>query len=107
MALSLPIFSRAPRPHAELAFEFPRRQTRTVRIASLLPSATETLFALGLGDSIVGVTHECDFPPEAAKKLPLICPRVDPAAALAELDRQVRELMSRGESIVSSDGWGC
>src|SRR4030088_1864653 len=37
-----------------------------MRIVSLLPSATETLFALGLGDQVVGVTHECDFPPEGA-----------------------------------------
>jgi iron complex transport system substrate-binding protein len=37
-----------------------------VRIVSLLPSATEALFALGLGDQVVAVTHECDFPPEAA-----------------------------------------
>lgn len=38
-----------------------------MRIVSLLPSATEFLFALGLGPEIVGVTHECDFPPEAAE----------------------------------------
>lgn len=37
-----------------------------MRIVSLLPSATETLFALGLGNQVVAVTHECDFPPEAA-----------------------------------------
>jgi iron complex transport system substrate-binding protein len=36
-----------------------------VRIVSLLPSATEIVFALGLGDELVGVTHECDYPPEA------------------------------------------
>lgn len=36
-----------------------------MRIVSLLPSATESLFALGLGDRLVAVTHECDFPPEA------------------------------------------
>src|SRR5207249_2393852 len=36
-----------------------------MRIVSLLPSATEALFALGLGDRLVAVTHECDFPPEA------------------------------------------
>ena len=36
-----------------------------LRIVSLLPSATETLFALGLGDSVVARTHECDWPPEA------------------------------------------
>jgi iron complex transport system substrate-binding protein len=39
-----------------------------MRIVSLLPSATETLFALGLGDQVVAVTHECDYPPEAASR---------------------------------------
>jgi hypothetical protein len=39
---------------------------RGVRIASLVPSSTEMLFALGLGGQTVGVTHECDFPPAAA-----------------------------------------
>jgi iron complex transport system substrate-binding protein len=42
-----------------------------VRIVSLLPSATETLFALGVGDQLVAVTHECDYPPEAAS-LPIV-----------------------------------
>lgn len=74
-----------------------------MRICSLLPSGTEILFALGLGDSVVGVTHECDFPPEAAKKPPLIRPRVDPQALPAEIDRQVVDLVSRGESIYSVD----
>jgi iron complex transport system substrate-binding protein len=74
-----------------------------VLICSLLPSATEILFALGLGDSVVGVTHECDFPPEAARKPPLIRSRVDPQALPAVIDRQVTELVSRGESIYSVD----
>jgi iron complex transport system substrate-binding protein len=42
-----------------------------MRIVSLLPSATEALFALGLGDQLVAVTHECDYPPEAAA-LPIV-----------------------------------
>ena len=42
-----------------------------MRIVSLLPSATEALFALGLGDQVVAVTHECDYPPEAAA-LPVV-----------------------------------
>ena len=42
-----------------------------MRIVSLLPSATETVFALGLGDQLVAVTHECDYPPEAAL-LPIV-----------------------------------
>jgi iron complex transport system substrate-binding protein len=75
----------------------------SMRIVSLLPSATEILYALGLGDSIVGVTHECDFPPAAATKPPLIKPRVDPHAAPAEIDRQVSELVQRGESVYSVD----
>lgn len=70
-----------------------------MRICSLLPSATEVLFALGLGDSVAGVTHECDFPPEAAGKPALIRPRVDPNAKSDDLDGSVRELMSRGESL--------
>jgi iron complex transport system substrate-binding protein len=74
-----------------------------MRIVSLLPSATEILYALGLGDSVAGVTHECDFPPEAARKPALIKPRVDPHASPAEIDRQVSELVRRGESIYAVD----
>jgi iron complex transport system substrate-binding protein len=74
-----------------------------VRICSLLPSATEILYALGLRDSVVGVTHECDYPPEAAKKPPLIRPRVDPQAAPARIDQEVMDLVSRGESIYAVD----
>ncbi len=74
-----------------------------MRICSLLPSATEILYALGLGDAVVGVTHECDYPPEAAKKPPLIRPRVDPQAPPAAIDQEVTELVSRGESIYAVD----
>src|SRR5262244_2471906 len=45
--------------------------TSTSKICSLLPSATEIVFALGLGDRLVAVTHECDFPVEATR-LPII-----------------------------------
>jgi iron complex transport system substrate-binding protein len=74
-----------------------------MRICSLLPSATEILYALGVGGSVAGVTHECDFPPEAANKPALIRPRVDPQAVPAELDRQVSDLVARGESIYALD----
>lgn len=74
-----------------------------MRICSLLPSATEILYALGLGDSVVGVTHECDYPPDAAKKPPLIRPRVDPQASPAAIDREVAQLVSCGESIYAVD----
>jgi iron complex transport system substrate-binding protein len=74
-----------------------------MRIVSLIPAATEILYAIGAGDSVVGVTHECDFPPEAARKPALIRPRVDPSAPPAEIDRQVRDLVERGESVYAID----
>src|SRR5262245_23346551 len=43
-------------------------EARRMKICSLLPSSTEILYSLGLGDQIVAVTHECDFPPEASTK---------------------------------------
>ena len=90
--------------------EEPRRQgtalhdkLRNMRICTLLPSATEILFALGLGDQIVGVSHECDFPPEARTKPVVIKSRVSRAASASEIDRQVREFLARGESLYSVD----
>ena len=49
-----------------------------MRICSLLPSATEIAFALGLGDSVVGVTHECDYPPEAKQREVVVKSAIDP-----------------------------
>jgi iron complex transport system substrate-binding protein len=74
-----------------------------MRICSLLPSATEIAYAIGLGDSICGVSHECDFPADAATKPSLLRPRVDPQAPAAEIDRQVSEIIARGESIYAVD----
>ncbi|MGC1904832.1 MAG: cobalamin-binding protein [Candidatus Acidiferrum sp.] len=74
-----------------------------MRIVSLLPSATEILFALGLGDEIVGVSHECDFPPAARTKQVVIQSRIAKGATPAEIDTQVREYLSRGESLYAVD----
>jgi iron complex transport system substrate-binding protein len=74
-----------------------------MRICSLLPSATEIAYAIGLGDSIIGVSHECDFPADAATKPSLLRTRIDPQAPPAEIDRQVSEIISRGESIYAVD----
>lgn len=74
-----------------------------MRIVSLVPSATETLFALGLGGSVVGVTHECDFPPEAAE-LPQLTATVLPAGLDAgEIDAAVKEVVGEGRALYSLD----
>lgn len=74
-----------------------------MRIVSLLPSATEILFALDLGDSVVGVSHECDFPPAARTKQIVIQSRVKKDATPHEIDTQVRDFVSRGESLYAVD----
>jgi iron complex transport system substrate-binding protein len=66
------------------------------RIATLLPSATEIVCALGLGERIVGVSHECDFPPEIAGRPVLTEPKLDPRGAGSEIDAAVRRLVRDG-----------
>jgi len=74
-----------------------------VRIVSLVPHATELLFALGLGEQVVGVTHECDHPSEAGG-LPHVTRDVLPAGlSAAEIDREVKERTQRGEAIYALD----
>jgi iron complex transport system substrate-binding protein len=79
-----------------------------VRICSLVPAATEVLFALGLGDSVVGVTHECDWPPEVDGR-----PRVTASLVQtgdlgsAEIDRAVAEAAGNGRPLyaIEEDVW--
>jgi iron complex transport system substrate-binding protein len=74
-----------------------------MRICTLLPSATEICYALGLGDSVLGVTHECDFPPEARQKQVVVTSRLPHTTDSAEIDRLVTEFTSRGESVYRVD----
>ena len=74
-----------------------------MRIVSLLPSATEILFALGLGEEILGVSHECDYPPEARTKRVVIQSRIPHDASPSETDSLVRDYIARGESLYSVD----
>jgi iron complex transport system substrate-binding protein len=75
-----------------------------VRIVSLLPSSTEICFALGLGQSLVGVTHECDFPPQAAYKTVMTRNLLQlEGATPAEIDRHVREALHEGSSLYALD----
>src|ERR1700712_2107836 len=74
-----------------------------MRIVSLVPSATETLFALGLGQEVAAVTHECDFP-AAVLNLPKVTRDViGPGLAPGAIDRAVRELTEAGRSIYELD----
>jgi iron complex transport system substrate-binding protein len=74
-----------------------------MRIVSLLPSATEILFALGFDREIVGVSHECDFPAKARTKPVVIHSRMPHDASPAEIDVLVRECVHRGESLYAVD----
>jgi iron complex transport system substrate-binding protein len=74
-----------------------------MRVVSLLPSATEILFALGLGEQVVGVSHECDYPPAARTKPVVIHSRIPKDTTPLEIDRLVRQFTARGESVYSVD----
>src|SRR5690348_14515424 len=74
-----------------------------MRICSLLPSATEMLFALGAGESVAGVTFECDFPPEARTKRVVVRTRLEHSEDPLDIDRQVSDFVSRGESLYEID----
>ena len=74
-----------------------------MRIASLVPSATELLFELGLGDQVVTVTHECDWPPEAATRPKLTSSVIPSGLAAADIDRLVRETVGRGAPLYRLD----
>lgn len=74
-----------------------------MRIVSLVPHATELLFALGLGDDIVGVTHECDHPPAARDIQPVTRDVLPAGLSAAAIDAAVRERSERGDSIYALD----
>ncbi|GAC1652635.1 MAG: cobalamin-binding protein [Vulcanimicrobiaceae bacterium] len=74
-----------------------------MRIVSLLPSATELLFALGAGAEVVGVTHECDYPPQARALPRLTSSALPNAASPGEIDRHVRSSLHAGSSLYHLD----
>jgi iron complex transport system substrate-binding protein len=74
-----------------------------VRIVSLVPHATELLFALGLGDQIIAVTHECDYPPQAIGLPRATRDMLEPGLSSAEIDAAVRERTQQGLSIYELD----
>ena len=75
-----------------------------MRICSFLPSATEIVYLLGLGDSLYGVSHECDFPSGASDKPKAVRSRIDSSSLSSqEIDAAVTNMMMRGESIYAVD----
>jgi len=74
-----------------------------MRICSFLPSATEILFALGLGDSVAGVTYECDYPAEARLKPVIVFSNLQPALLEREIDHKVKESSATGQSLYRLD----
>lgn len=76
---------------------------RPMRIVSLLPSATEILFDLGLGDDLVGVTFECDFPDAARTKRIVSTSALPENLSPAEIDAVVKQRMAAGEDLYRLD----
>ncbi len=74
-----------------------------VRVVSLLPSATETLFAVGAGPEVVGVTHECDYPPDALALPRLTASSLPSGESSAAIDRHVRRALHAGSSLYTLD----
>ena len=71
-----------------------------MRICSLLPSATEVIASLGLSDDLVGISHECDYPP-SIKNVPVMVEPMIPPHGLSsdDIDRQVRQLVASGQRL--------
>ncbi len=74
-----------------------------MRIASLVPSATEMLYALGLDESVVAVTHECDHPPQARDLPDLTRSVLPPGLDAAEIDRAVKLRVAEGQALYELD----
>ncbi|MGI9156344.1 MAG: cobalamin-binding protein [Marmoricola sp.] len=74
-----------------------------MRIVSLLPSTTEILFALGVGDQVVGVTFECDFPAEARERQIVSTSAIPEGLSSSEIDTWVSAAMSRGDDLYHLD----
>ncbi len=74
------------------------------RIVSFLPSATEMICALGLDESLKGITHECDYPPEAAGKPVVVRPALPiETMSLSEIDSAVAQRIRSGQSLYEVD----
>src|SRR6266487_2909567 len=93
-SLAMVLLARGPSASENIA-----RKENRMRVCTLFPAATEIVFALGLGDSLVGVSHECNYP-AAASKLPSITRSKVPAGLTsAEIDRVVTATLQAGQAL--------
>ena len=77
---------------------------KRARIVSFLPAATEMVYALGLGDQLVGISHECDFPADAKAKPVVVRPALAlETMSLHEIDIAVAERIGSGGSLYQVD----
>lgn len=74
-----------------------------LRVVSLLPSATEIAVALGLGERLIGRSHECDYPPFVAKLPVLTATKLQKGLTSGEIDRRVQEIVRQGLSVYEVD----
>jgi iron complex transport system substrate-binding protein len=75
----------------------------SLRIISLISSATEMLYALGLGEKVVAVSHECDWPPDIAGKPRATISNIDAKRSSGEIDHQVKQRLAAGEPLYGID----
>lgn len=71
----------------------------SIRVASLLPASTEIIYAVGKGDTIVGISHECDFPDDCRAKPVLTESKLDARALSEEIQRDINKLIAESLSI--------
>jgi hypothetical protein len=81
-----------------------------MRVVTLLPAATEIVAALGGAGQLVGISHECDYPPEVTRLPRVTVTPVDAQAPSAAIDAEVRRLGGEGRPVIastrrSSGGW--
>ena len=69
-----------------------------MRVVTLLPAATEMVMALGERNSLVGVSHECDYPPAVTRLPRLTTTPLDASASSAVIDAEVRRLREMGQA---------
>src|SRR2546426_263962 len=94
--------ARLPRLAHAQTFE-PPPTVMAMRIVSLVPHATELLFALGAGDEVVAVTHECDYPRQALERRRVTSDVLPAGMSAREIDAAVRERTLAGEAIYELD----